>query len=74
MADWRKRLVDCTHFDVIENEFWLGEWGAIPDGPDESRARMIEQALADAPALVPIYLHRAIPNEPLEAGNPVFSF
>ena len=25
------------------------------------------------PALIPIYAHRAIPNEPLEAGNPVFS-
>jgi hypothetical protein len=29
--------------------------------------------LDDAPRLIPIYMHRAIPNEPLETGNPVFS-
>jgi hypothetical protein len=35
---------------------------------------VIAQQLDDAPSLIPIFLHRAIPNEPLEEGNPVFSF
>ena len=34
---------------------------------------VIAGALAQAPALIPIYAHRALPNEPLQAGNPVFS-
>ena len=57
---------------VVNNEFWLPEWGEQPDGPNESRL-VVAQQLADAPTLIPIYAHRAIPNEPLEQGNPVFS-
>jgi hypothetical protein len=33
----------------------------------------VVEILDDAPRLIPIYAHRAVPNEPLEAGNPVFS-
>jgi hypothetical protein len=73
MSTWREGLIDSIHFDVINNEFWLGEWGPVPDNPRESRA-IVAQVVADAPALIPIYKHRAIPNEPLEARNPVFSF
>ena len=71
MQEWRERLVDGIHFDVINNGFWLDEWGALPDA-SESR-RIVVQALAEAPALIPINGHRAIPNDPLVAGNPVFS-
>ncbi len=34
---------------------------------------MIAEKVRDAPALIPIYEHRGIPNEPADAGNPVFS-
>ena len=33
----------------------------------------IAHLVRDAPELIPIYGHRAIPAEPPEAGNPVFS-
>jgi hypothetical protein len=72
MSEWRERLIGSIHFDVINNEFWMPEWGPVPGDPRESRA-IVAQAVADAPALIPIFLHRAIPNEPLEDGNPVFS-
>jgi hypothetical protein len=72
MSQWGEWLIDHFHFDVVNDGFWLPEWGEQPDDPNESRVVVAEQ-LADAPTLIPIYLHRAIPNEPLEQGNPVFS-
>jgi hypothetical protein len=72
MDEWRARLVGQIHFDVLENDFWPSMWPARPESPAESR-EIVTQRLAEAPALIPIYGHRAIPNEPLEAGNPVFS-
>jgi len=72
MNEWRAYLVDGIHFDVLHNDFWPSTWPARPDAPAESR-EIVELRLAEAPALIPIYSHRGIPNEPLEAGNPVFS-
>ena len=72
MRSWREWLVKMIHFDVMHNEFWLPEWGAQPENPDESR-EVVAMHLAAAPAMIPVYAHRAIPNEPLTAGNPVFS-
>jgi hypothetical protein len=72
MDDWRARLVHGLHFDVLNNDFWPNAWGARPDNSGES-LEIVTQRLNEAPALIPIYAHRAIPNEPLEAGNPVFS-
>src|SRR6266852_1098747 len=72
MEAWRDRLVSTFHFDVMNNAFWPQVWGPRPDHPDESRA-VVAERLAQAPALIPIYAHRGIPNEPLEPGNPVFS-
>jgi hypothetical protein len=72
MDEWRTRLVDGIHFDVVHNDFWPSTWPARPDTPAESR-EVVEQRVAEAPALIPIYAHRAIPNEPLEARNLVFS-
>jgi hypothetical protein len=72
MRDWRDWLVDSIHFDVTQSAFWLDEWGDVPRDPRESR-QIVAQALAEAPALIPIFAHRAIPNDPLIAGNPVFS-
>lgn len=72
MDTWRARLVDGIHFDVLNNDFWPSTWPARPDGPAESR-ELVAQRLAEVPALIPIYSHRAIPHEPLETGNPIFS-
>ena len=42
--------------------------------PDASDSReVVARYVSDAPALIPLYAHRGIPNEPLDAGNPVFS-
>src|SRR5438270_12187400 len=71
MSRWRDELLEGVVFDVGHG-LWVEEWGARPDDPQEVRARVAE-VLDDAPRLIPIYMHRAIPNEPLEAGNPVFS-
>ena len=72
MRDWREFVLDGFIFDVEENDVWPEMWGAKPDDPRDARARVIE-ILDDAPRLIPIYAHRGVPNEPLEAGNPVFS-
>jgi hypothetical protein len=72
MDEWRAYLVDGIHFDVLHNDFWPNRWPARPDAPAESR-EIVEQRLAEAPALIPICSHRGIPNEPLVSGNPVFS-
>jgi hypothetical protein len=72
MQSWRERLVATVHFDVLHNGFWLPEWESRPEHPEESR-EAVASHLAAAPAMIPIYAHRAIPNEPLAAGNPVFS-
>src|SRR6266498_1544163 len=72
MRTWRERLVDVFHFDVLNNDFWLPQWGERPADAGDSRA-VVVQRLAEVPPLIPIYAHRAIPNEPLANGNPVFS-
>jgi hypothetical protein len=71
MSRWRDELLGGAVFDV-EHGLWVEEWGVRPNDPQEVRARVAE-VLDNAPPLIPIFAHRAIPNEPLEAGNPVFS-
>lgn len=69
-------LVDAPYramrFDVTHNDVWFRAWGARPEDEAE-RLPIAFDALAAAPRLVPIYSHRYIPCDPLEAGNPVFS-
>jgi hypothetical protein len=72
MGAWRERLIADFYFDVVNNGFWHSDWGVRPDDPNDTRD-VIEDQLARVPVLIPIYIHRAIPNEPLKPGNPVFS-
>ena len=59
-------------FDVENNQFWLTAWGTRPS--DLAEALAVAQAkVAEAPSLIPVYSHRYLPDEPAEAGNPVFS-
>lgn len=61
-----------TCFDIENNGFWMEAWGAKPE--QLSRAFQIaKEQVANAPRLIPVFGHRYIPDEPFEAGNPVFS-
>jgi hypothetical protein len=59
-------------FDVENNRFWPPAWGPRPNGLEEALS-IARTKVADAPTLVPVYGHRFLPDEPSEAGNPVFS-
>jgi hypothetical protein len=64
--------VEGICFDIEHNAFWHEVWGPKPS--EIPRALDVaSRAVAAAPALVPVYLHRYIPAEPEEVGNPVFS-
>lgn len=71
----QKRLdipLDGVLFDIEHNGFWLPEWGPRPAKLDDA----LEQArslINQAPKLIPVYIHRMIPDRPHEIGNPVFS-
>jgi hypothetical protein len=58
-------------FDIEHNNFWLEEWGA-PRSLDEAK-RIARDLIAAAPKLIPIFMHRMMPDEPGETGNPVLS-
>jgi hypothetical protein len=58
-------------FDV-RNGSWWPEWGEMPSSPELQKERL-KEIFARAPKLIPVYGHRYIPEEPKEAGNPIFS-
>lgn len=59
-------------FDIEHNGFWLPEWGSRPETLEDAK-KIASDLISAAPKLVPICMHRMIPDEPREAGNPVFS-
>jgi hypothetical protein len=59
-------------FDIEYNAFWLEEWGPKPATLAEAK-RVAEDLIAAAPRLIPVFIHRMIPDEPHLPGNPVFS-
>lgn len=59
-------------FDLEHNGLWWPEWGESPSSAGE-RAEVLAAAVNAAPRLIPLIGHRYIPEEPYEAGNPVFS-
>jgi len=71
----RERLGWPLHgclFDVEHSDFWLPEWGKRPEMLSDAFT-IVTEMIAEAPKLIPIYSHRFIPEEPSEAGNPIFS-
>jgi len=56
----------------VEHGSWWTEWGEKPTD-QRAREKIVRDAVAAAPRLIPIYLHRFIPESPNEPGNPVFS-
>jgi hypothetical protein len=59
-------------FDVRRSEFWMNSWGERPSSVDEAVSEALRQ-VALAPKLVPLWGHRFLPSDPLEAGNPILS-
>ena len=81
--DWRNETLESLHerlaiplegllFDVEHNEFWLDEWGPRPASLPEAQS-VVRGLVAAAPVLIPVYVHRRMPDRPHAAGNPVFS-
>ena len=70
--DWLDLPRQGILFDVEHNDFWLDEWGARPEQVSEA-LRVAGNLVYVAPKLIPIFMHRMIPDEPHLAGNPVFS-
>lgn len=74
-ADISRRLdwpFEGMAFDIEHNLFWLDSWGTRP----RQTAAAIEVArckVASAPKMIPVFSHRYLPDDPREAGNPVFS-
>lgn len=64
--------LDGLLFDLEHNDLWWPEWGERPDSPVD-RAEILRAIVCAAPRLIPLIGHRYIPEEPHEAGNPVFS-
>jgi hypothetical protein len=56
----------------VDHGLWWSDWGARPDDQYE-RHTIVRQAVIGAPRLIPLINHRFIPEEPAQAGNPVFS-
>lgn len=63
--------MDMLMFD-IEHGSWWSDWGERPAAAEDRRT-VVVNALAAAPALIPLYRHRFIPETPRVSGNPVFS-
>ena len=71
----RERLANPLEgvlFDVEHNGFWLDEWGHRPDTLADAQS-IVRRLVASAPTLIPIYMHRMMPDRPQLPGNPVFS-
>jgi hypothetical protein len=72
LRDWLDMPRQGVLFDVEHNGFWLDEWGPRP-GSLEGALRVAGELVSAAPRLIPVYMHRMVPDEPHLPGNPVFS-
>lgn len=69
MLDWP---FESLALDIECNGLWWPEWGEQPASLDECK-EVLRSVLAHAPKLIPLFSHRFLPEQPGEAGNPVFS-
>jgi hypothetical protein len=72
LRDWLDLPRQGILFDVQHNGFWLAEWGPKPSDFDKAFG-IVNELISKAPKLIPIFIHRMMPDEPRKAGNPVFS-
>ena len=59
-------------YDIKDNNFWEKSWGNKPESIDEC-FNQLRILVSNAPKLVPVYVHRYIPDRPNEIGNPIIS-
>jgi hypothetical protein len=58
---------------AVENgRLWWPEWGRLPSSA-RAREQVLQEVVSLAPKLIPLIGHRYLPEQPHEAGNPVFS-
>src|SRR5262249_47780399 len=57
---------------VQDGRLWWPEWGRLPSSA-RGREEVLRDVLSRAPKLIPLIAHRYLPEQPREAGNPVFS-
>jgi hypothetical protein len=67
--DWP---LDGMIYDVKNNGFWFDQWGGKPKGLSD-QINLATKFYFTYPKLIPIYSHRYNPNNPIQAGNRVFS-
>ena len=64
--------LESMQFDIDHNMFWYPSWGARPTSNEEAKA-IAAREVTKVPKLIPVYVHRYLPTEPCEEGNPVLS-
>ena len=57
---------------VEDGRLWWPEWGKLPSSA-RAREQVLREVVSRAPKLIPLIAHRYLPEQPHEAGNPVFS-
>jgi hypothetical protein len=57
---------------VEQGQLWWPEWGKLPSSA-RAREQVLREVVSRAPKLIPLIGHRYLPEQPHEAGNPVFS-
>lgn len=72
LREWLDTPRSGIFFDIENNNFWLPEWGPRPKTIEEA-LQVAGRLLAAAPKLIPVCMHRMIPDDPHLEGNPVFS-
>ncbi|MFN0053787.1 MAG: hypothetical protein ACKV0T_16530 [Planctomycetales bacterium] len=72
LRDWLNLPREGVLFDIEHNGFWLPEWGPRSKTLAEA-LRTADEMISAAPKLIPVHLHRMMPDEPRSPGNPVFS-
>ena len=72
LREWLDIPRDGVLFDIEQNSFWLPEWGPKPAAIKDALS-IASELIQAAPKLIPIFMHRMMPDEPHLPGNPVFS-
>ena len=57
---------------MATNSFWIDSWGERPR-KSEDAVQLVKEKLSLAPKLVRLFVHRFLPTQPNQAGNPVLS-
>jgi hypothetical protein len=64
--------LDGMIYDIKNNGFWFDQWGGKPKELGD-QIDLATKFYFTYPKLIPIFSHRYIPNNLIQAGNPVFS-